>query len=116
MLHSSLPGRGYGVVAQDGNSYFVSDPRNKFLPGGFVTTDISDDGLTIINSTDPVWHVFDGQITRTAHQGVHGQWYVETIGTGDSMLDFMDRINESQGVEIFNRMDFRMANYIIEYQ
>jgi len=103
----SVPGRDPSMPAEHDHEYFVTDPRNG-LPGGFVTTQIKDDGLTIINTTGPLHMMYNGQIIRSAFQTEDGAWYVTTHGTGLNVIPGMNIINQWQGPLIFDELDRRM--------
>lgn len=89
----------------------VADPRTG-VPGGWVWTMVSDDGLTITNRTWPVHAFYDGVVVRWAQQADDGSWYVTTRGFGNNVVPGMNLLNQEQGPLIFNVLDQRMRDNI----
>ena len=103
----AVPGQDPSRPVENLGIYPVTDPRLG-LPTGNVLTTVSPNGLTIINTTLP-GHVFhDGQITRSASQGVNGAWSVTTRGIGNNVIPGAATINQWQGPAIFNNLDAQM--------
>jgi hypothetical protein len=106
----AVPGQDPSVPVVSGNIYSVYDPRNDIYAGK-VLTEISPDGLTVINTTQR-WHVFyDGQIVRSVSQ-IGGAWYATTHGYGNNVVPGFSIINEWQGPRVFNFMDQQMRQNI----
>jgi hypothetical protein len=103
----SVPGQDPAAPAVNNGTYFVTDPRTD-LPGGWVTTNISPDGLTVTNTTQRAHVFYDGQIVRSASRADDGSWYVTTHGFGNNVIPGAATVNQSQGPEIFNYMDQQM--------
>lgn len=100
----SVPGLDASQPAMNGGVYLVEDPRSG-LPGGYVRTAVSADGLTIVNRTLPIHVFYDGQIERVATQSPDGSWRVTTRGVGNNVVPGAATINERQGPEIFDSLD-----------
>ena len=83
------------------------------IPGGFVRTDFSDDGLSVANRTTAV-HVFVGTIERNFEVS-DGVTYSLTHGYGNAgngtIGRFRDASNTRFGPGIFNGLDARAARY-----
>src|SRR5438105_2817933 len=92
----SVPGRDPANPISNGATALVSDPRTG-IPGGFVTTSVSDDGLTITNRTLPLHALYDGTIVRRAEQADDGSWRVTTRGFGNNVVPGMNLLNREQG-------------------
>jgi hypothetical protein len=107
----SVPGRDPSNPVQSLETSLVEDPRTG-LPGGWVTTTIDDDGLSITNRTTPVHALYDGIVVRTARQTEDGSWYVTTRGFGNNVVPGMNILNQEQGPLIFNILDQRMRDNI----
>jgi hypothetical protein len=103
----SVPGRDPANPAENGRTYFVTDPRNGD-PGGWVDTNVSADGLTVTNTTRLAHVFYDGQIVRSAAQAEDGSWYVTTHGLGNNWTSGLAASNQEQGPQIFNYMDQQM--------
>ncbi len=88
--------------------YFVSHPDTG-VPGGFVTSELTLDGLSGINKTVPGRHIFAGEVTRTLTT-VNGQLVIATFGTGTSDSETMDVLNTWLGPGIFNALDKHAAD------
>jgi hypothetical protein len=96
--------------AQSGSDNLVRDPWDH-IPGGFVTTDISKDGMTVANTTRWLHPFYKGQVVRTARLG-NGQWYVTTRGFGNNELPGMAEVNQKDGPKIFDEVDRQMRDHI----
>lgn len=106
-----VPGRDPARPVADGERSFVWHPDLP-IPAGHVTSRITDDGLTITNTTEP-GHVFhDGHIMRWATQTPEGDWYVTTRGTGNNRYPLMQPLNTWQGPPIFRSLDERLRENI----
>lgn len=77
------------------------------LPGGIVTTRVSEDGLTIVNTTTPLHILYNGRIVRTAFE-TDGSWFVTTHGVGNNVVPGMATANQYWGPVQFNRLDARL--------
>lgn len=110
MSRYAVPGQNPSRPVQDLHIYPVRDPRNGLYVGR-VLTEISNEGLTIKNTTRPGHLLSNGQIERSASQR-NSAWYVTTRGTGNNVVPFMNYINEWQGPKIFNYMDEQMRSGI----
>ena len=98
------------------------------VPGGFVTTTYTNDGLVGTNVTTP-FHVFRGTVHRTivntsdgAYMSTHGYGgyglgnavIPPSIETGGEAIDLglaLDGLNDKYGPEIFNNADKQAARY-----
>ena len=114
MSRYSLPGRSPDQPVQSGQQYVVRDPATG-LPVGLVTTNISSDGLTVQNVTQPLHVLYDGQITRTAQKLPDGSWWVTTVGIGNNVIPGMATLNQEIGPEIFNALDTQMRQNIAQH-
>lgn len=103
----SVPGHDPSKPVESGKSYAVYDPQTG-LPGGLVTTTISEDGLTITNTTLPLHVFYDGVVTRAARQSGDGSWTVTTEGRGNNVLPGASEVNQIRGPDIFKTLDQRM--------
>ena len=109
----SVPGRDPSRPVENQERYAVRDPWAG-IPGGYVRTSVSRDGLTIINRTELWWHVFCcGQITRTFFQDDTGAWYAKTTGTGYNIIPGMGPVNQGSGPAIFDKLDAQMRSNIL---
>ncbi len=88
--------------------YFVSHPDTG-VPGGFVTSELTPDGLSGTNETVLGKHIFQGTVTRTLTT-VNGQLVIATFGTGTSDSETMDALNTWLGPGIFNALDKHAAD------
>jgi HK97 family phage portal protein len=111
MSRYAVPGQDTSNPVVDGQTYFAWD-RDTLLPGGFVRTKISEDGLTIVNRTLQGHILYDGLIERRAVQAADGSWHVTTLGIGNNVLPGMNVINESQGPRIFDALDQQLRENI----
>jgi RHS repeat-associated protein len=103
----AVPGQDPTRPVVNDERYLVRDPWTG-IPGGYVRTNVSQDGLTITNTTD-LWHMFCcGQITRTFFQDDTGAWYAKTTGTGYNIIPGMGPANQWSGPLIFNTLDAQM--------
>jgi RHS repeat-associated protein len=109
--------------------HMVASPWTLGLPGGWVTTSFTDNGLGGINTTTP-FHVFTGVVTRQISNS-GGVAYMETRGTGgyNSQLpppspdssslttafvdigELLDMINQMFGPLVFDAVDQQAARY-----
>jgi HK97 family phage portal protein len=104
MSRFAVPGQDPSMPVEDGNTYFVTDPRTGF-PAGWVDTTVSADGLTIVNTTTAAHVFYDGRIERQASRAADGSWFVSTRGIGNNVIPGMAEINQRQGPLIFNELD-----------
>lgn len=82
------------------------------LPGGFVVTEVTKGGLSVVNTTQPV-HIFhSGQVSRTASVS-DGAWYVTSRGTGTNAPG-LGALNQAVGPSLFQSMDRQLAAYLAE--
>ena len=124
MLRHAVPGQDPSRPVTNGQESTVVDPRGGFwgaVQGGRqlvqgqtdrVRTDISNDGLSISNSTLPGHALHDGRIVRTAYQDDQGNWRVRTHGYGNNeglMPGVNAGLNQWQGPQIFRAVDEGMA-------
>lgn len=83
------------------------------MPGGFVRTTFSADGLSATNVTTPV-HAFVGVVERS-FSNAGGATYVNTHGYGNAgsgvVGETRDWINSAGGPAIFSGLDARVAAY-----
>jgi hypothetical protein len=100
---NSWPGSDGTNPAKNGAIRFA---RDGWLPGGFVTQEVSASGLTVTNHTTPFHFLHQGSITRHLYAGPDGI-YVSTIGQGWG--PFQQR-NIDQGSDIFRRLDTQTRN------
>ena len=117
MSRHSVPGRDPANPVIDGDRTFVRDPRATLLgeplaPGGYVVTTILDNGLTIVNQTEPLHALYDGVVVRRAEQGSDGSWSVTTYGYGNNKIPGFNMLNEWQGPKIFDFLDQQMRSDI----
>ncbi len=107
----AVPGQPPDKPVENDKRYEVLDPvfGEKV---GTVRTIISTDGLTVTNRTYPDHILFDGQITRTAHQSEDGSWYVTTRGTGNNMYWGLNWVNQDAGPFIFDSLDQQLKDNI----
>jgi hypothetical protein len=114
MSRFAVPGQDPSEPIQSGGKYSVSDPTLTFngvgAPGGTVISQISNNGLTVTNTTTAVHFLCCGEINRTASQS-GGAWYVSTHGTGQNIYP-MNLLNSSHGPEVFQAVDAQMRQYI----
>jgi HK97 family phage portal protein len=115
LARAGYPGQDPAQPTNDQDTNFVIDPRND-IPGGFVVTQVSPDGLTIVNTTR-LGHVFhSGQIVRTASRNHDGSWSVTTRGTGYNIWSpLLNAANQWQGPKLFNYIDDQMRQRIKIY-
>ena len=83
---------------------------------GEITVDISPNGLTLTNQSQPP-HIFhNGQVVRNYSQGADGAWTVTSTGTGTNVHapfgPLIDQMNEAIGPTTFNVGDAMMTAYI----
>jgi len=115
-------------------SYPGQDPTNPvnneqvnwvfaFIPLGQIRTNVSVDGLTIINTTQRNHLMYDGQVVRTAVQAPNGAWYIATTGTGNNDIISvvstpitLAPLNQILGPDAFNNFDEDMMSYILANQ
>ena len=103
----AVPGQDASKPVENRGIYEVFDPRTGLFVGD-VRTRVSDDGLTITNTTLPGHLLYDGRITRTTWQDETGAWYVDTHGTGNNVIPGMNQVNQWQGPQIFDYVDSQM--------
>ncbi|CCU72335.1 RHS repeat-associated core domain-containing protein [Thalassolituus oleivorans] len=110
----AVPGQDPSKPVSDGSTYWVFDPRNG-IPAGKVLTTVSDNGMSIINTTLSLHVLHDGQITRNLSQDDRGAWFVTTRGIGNNVIpltsigcDTCASVNSWQGPKIFNYVDAQM--------
>jgi len=104
----AYPGQDPDTVVQDGGRYLVRDEITG-APGGYVITNISSDGFTIVNTTTPL-HVFhDGQVVRVVFQR-NGAWFVSTHGFGNNVIPGMNTVNQLFGPIQFRLLDNRLRD------
>lgn len=99
-----------GFPAGNGE-YLVTNSQG--IPGGFVQTTFSPDGLAVTNVTTPV-HAFVGTVVRSV--GVSGgSTFIDTHGfgdAGDSLLgQLRDENNQAFGPGIFDQLDSLALRY-----
>lgn len=88
--------------------YLVTHPDNG-APGGYVTSELTADGLSGTNTTVDGLHIFQGTVTRTLTT-VNGQLVISTFGVGTSDFETMDAINSLLGPGIFDALDRHAAD------
>jgi RHS repeat-associated protein len=106
-----VPGQDGSTLIESGQTSMVYDPRTG-MPGGYVVTDVSSDGLTVTNTTTDLHLLAFGQVNRTAWQASDGTWYVTTHGTGNNVIPGMNVINQWQGPKVFDALDAQMRTNI----
>jgi hypothetical protein len=93
--------------------HLVTHP-NLGVPGGYVTTTLSDDGLSGENTVVPGSHVLDGTVTRTLVELPTGELAIITVGVGTSDVPIVgpaiDAANEPLGENVFNALDGHAAD------
>lgn len=110
----AYPGQDPSVPAVTNNFYLVKDPWYG-VPGGWVRTIISKDGLTVTNITTRAHALYNGQIVRTA-TFANGAWQMTTHGWGNNTVPGMNEVNQEYGPKIFDRLDEQMKEYILSDQ
>jgi hypothetical protein len=115
MVRFGVPGQNPSQPIEDGMISDVYDPWTG-IRAGQVLSNVSQDKLTITNTTLPGHILHDGQITRTAWQNSDGSWSVETIGIGNNDIPGMASVNEWAGPSIFDEVDRQMREYIDAHQ
>lgn len=110
----AVPGQSPAKPIQDRQKYQVRDPWTG-THAGDVTSDISDDGMMVTNSTLPGHPLHDGQIQRRVWQAKDGSWWATTRGVGNNEIWGMDSVNELAGPEIFGAVDAQMRNNIRQH-
>lgn len=118
------PGQNYLFPVEDGDRRFVFPShqlallfRNAaLLMTGAIRVSISDDGLTLVNQTQPT-HIFhDGRVDREYYQRENGNWVVTTTGTGTNVWPVIgpaiDQANNIVGSTVFEQVDAQMLQYI----
>ncbi|WP_444941310.1 hypothetical protein ACJJI3_01900 [Microbulbifer sp. ZKSA004] len=106
-----VPGQDPSRPVEDGNIYKVYDPRIdirladsgyrwKFYAGK-VLTSVSEDGLSITNTTLAGHVLYDGEINRQLYRAESGAWHVRTTGYGNNLIPFTDDVNIWQDEKIF---------------
>ena len=111
MSRFGVPGRDPSKPIEDGQMYAVFDPRTGLF-AGWIRTTVTDDGLTITNTTNALHILYDGKIVRQAVQAEDGSWYVTTRGTGNNWIPGMNLMNAWQGRKIFDYMDQKLRDYV----
>ncbi len=106
-----MPGNDPSIPVENLKFYKVFVPGTDLYVGDIQTL-ISDDGLTIINRTQPGHIFFDGTVERRATQSSDGAWYVTTRGIGNNVVPGMNWVNQIFGPDIFNELDRRMRTNI----
>jgi hypothetical protein len=115
LSRASVPGQDPSLPVENGERYFVFDPRNG-LPAGYVRSRVSPDGLTIVNRTLP-GHIFhDGKIIRHATHNRDGSWSVITFGAGTNTSPILNLLNQFQGPKIFDYLDQQLSQRILRYR
>ena len=106
LLHYSTPGSP-GRLSVDGD---VATVYAFGLPGGEITVTVTNDGLTVVNTTN--WdHVFCcGTVTRTMSQGIDGKYSVTTVGEGLNFTPTFRDLNQALGPGLFKSLDQQMAD------
>jgi hypothetical protein len=110
----SVPGQAPSSPVEDGQEYAVYDPETGMF-GGFVRTTVSEDGMTITNSTLPLHIFYDGVVIRSARQSDDGSWSVTTEGLGNNVVPGASEENQKRGPEIFRSLDERMRANIEQH-
>ena len=111
MLRFAVPGRSPDQPVVSGRRYSVYDPVTGLFVG-YVTTTVSEDGLTIVNRTAPGHLLADGAVVRTAIHNPDGSWSVKTIGLGNNLYPELAPVNEFLGPYIFTNLDLQMRRNI----
>ena len=122
LLRYAVPGRDPADPVYNTATTTVIDPRNG-LRAGDVRTDVSKDGLSIVNRTLSNHLLHDGQITRLIEQDENGAWYVVTRGIGNNVFvetefpcNLCATVNSWQGEQIFNYVDELMRANIANHR
>jgi hypothetical protein len=121
--------------SQDPNNIVGNDDYNWVIwpPLGQIQTNVAVDGLMIINVTQSLHLMRDGQVIRMAVPAPDGAWYVATIGDGNNVSIpiitgvypssptnpswvSLAPLNQMFGAQVFNNFDMEMANYISAHQ
>jgi RHS repeat-associated protein len=80
------------------------------VPGGWITTLVSNDGLTTINIATSI-HVFSGSVTRQANR-IGNAWVITSHGSGTNPIPVLDQLNDWLGDDVFNDLDTKMAAHL----
>jgi hypothetical protein len=107
----AVPGQNPAIPSRNGTTNPVYDPITGIYAGD-VETEISQDGLTVRNTTKENHILHDGQITRSATQNPDGSWSVTTRGIGNNATPGMNVANQYGGPVIFDILDERMRENI----
>jgi RHS repeat-associated protein len=112
LLRFAYPNQDPAIPVSPGGTYPVGFNGVSLRQLGMISVDISDDGLTSINTTLPGHIFYNGTITRTVSQGADGAWYVTTTGVGNNVVLGMNIANQVMGPDIFDTLDKQMFDYI----
>ena len=112
MSRFAVPGQNPAIPTPDNSTNPVFDPRTGLF-AGWVDTAVTDNGLTVVNTTRMAHVLYDGQITRRAFHNSDGSWSVVTHGIGNNWIPGMNCENQIQGPKIFDAIDAAMRAYIL---
>ncbi len=107
----AVPGQNPSLPVVDNQKYPVYAPVTGTFVGG-VLTNISPDGMTIMNTTLPGHLLYDGAVTRSLSRGPDGTWYMTTHGVGNNKIFGMSEMNQMLGPDIFRNLDDQMRSNI----
>ena len=111
----SVPGRDPSKPVVHEEISVAIDPRFG-IPGGYIKSYVSNDGLTVTNVTRPMHLLHDGAIERSAIRNGDGSWSVVTRGLGNNVVPGMGIINQWQGPEVFGTIDRRLREHIVRHR
>ena len=99
---TAFPGQDPSRPVTNGSINVVRDPYGTGLIAGKVVTQISPDGLTVINTTLPGHLLYDGQIMDQTFQDKEtGAWFRKTTGVGNNQVPGGAFMNTYFGPVIF---------------
>ena len=104
----AVPGQNPMKEIKNGTISNIYDPSTGVYVGQVVTT-VSNDGLTVQNTTLPGHLLADGQVVRSATQLPDGSWSITTEGYGNNTIPGMNYVNNMLGPGIFRDLDERMV-------
>jgi hypothetical protein len=111
----AFPGQDSAMPVQDQQMSLVWVPDEVDVPGGYVRTTVSPDGLTITNKTLPLHIFYDGKIVRQLTREADGSWSVTTEGRGNNVIPGMNEVNTETGPDIFNALDKQLLEYVRQH-
>lgn len=110
----AVPGQNPAIPVLNNSINPVYDPILGEYMGRVVTT-ISEDGLTVTNTTLPGHIFYDGKIVRSVTWNDDGSWSVTTHGYGNNEIPGANHMNQTFGPDVFGIMDERMRENILQH-